>query len=59
MREPKPKSCEFCMGIGYRGMDTCGKCRGTGSLLWVGAYHFPNTEEGWDRAMKKIEEMSK
>lgn len=49
--EPKPVVCPFCdFGSGHRGMDTCGKCKGTGSVFRVGRAVFSNTEVGFNHA---------
>lgn len=46
--EPVPKQCSHCdFGTGQRGMDSCGKCGGTGSVFWVAQQRFPNTESGY------------
>ena len=37
---------------GYRGMDMCGGCRGTGSQLMFEGVSYPNTENGYKRAIK-------
>lgn len=52
-REPKPIACVHCdFSSGQRGMDTCGKCDGTGSLLAYHGRYYPNTEKGWKKAFR-------
>ena len=49
---PQPVRCYFCdFSSGYRGMNYCGKCEGTGSIFVVGDAIFPNTEEGYHSAV--------
>lgn len=49
--EPVTRQCDHCdFGSGYRGMDSCGRCRGTGSVFWVAGQRFPNTERGYKQA---------
>lgn len=51
-----PSTCPYCdFGSGQRGMDSCGKCDGTGSLFWVGRKFFPNTELGYNEAIAATE----
>ena len=51
MIDLQPKTCPRCdFGSGYRGMDRCAACDGTGSGFWVGERFFPNTEEGHKQA---------
>lgn len=51
MKEPRVEVCCHCdFGSGHRGMDTCGKCDGTGSQLVVGSHRFPNTKKGYEEA---------
>lgn len=57
--EPKPITCLHCdFGTGHRGMDSCGKCGGTGSqfVVWVSGipYYYPNTRGGYVDACKKM-----
>jgi len=40
--------CDF--GSGYRGMDTCSRCDGTGSVFVVAGQTYPNTREGYTEA---------
>ncbi len=47
--EPKPTACPICFQ-GYRGMDRCAKCDGTGSIFIVGGKSFPNTKDGYEKA---------
>lgn len=48
----QPHSCPFCdFSSGYRGMDRCAKCDGTGSIFRVGTRVFSNTREGHDGAL--------
>lgn len=45
---------------GYRGMDRCAPCDGTGSRLYIatetGVQYFPNTKKGHDAAIAKLED---
>ena len=57
----KPISCTGACFGGYKGMDTCGRCDGTGSQLTVRnkegkMRYFPNTKEGNDDARKVAKE---
>jgi hypothetical protein len=53
MSEPKPVRCWHCdFASGYRGMDSCGKCKGTGSLLAFNGEWYPNTKEGYEDALR-------
>lgn len=55
--EPGALNCPFCdFSMGYRGMDRCPKCDGTGSVFFVDGRYFPNTKEGFEKAMKQIEQ---
>jgi hypothetical protein len=46
--EPRTFVCDRCdFGGGTRGMDRCGRCRGTGSVFRVGGRSWPNTEAGY------------
>lgn len=48
----QPHSCPFCdFSSGYRGMDRCAKCDGTGSIFRVGTRVFSNTREGHGGAL--------
>lgn len=50
--EPKPTMCFHCdFGSGMRGMDSCSKCRGTGSVFRIGQATYPNTKEGYRTAV--------
>jgi hypothetical protein len=52
--EPRPIRCRHCdFGTGQRGMDRCPKCDGTGSQLVYRGRLYPNTKEGYDRAIKE------
>lgn len=42
--------CDF--GTGQRGMDSCGRCDGTGSIFRVGEKTYPNTKHGYLEACK-------
>lgn len=54
--EPRPVACFVCVG-GHRGMDRCGKCDGTGSQFVIpDGRRWPNTEAGWNAAVKAMEE---
>lgn len=47
--------CSHCdFSSGQRGMDSCSKCRGAGSVLVFSATgdHYPNTREGWVKMIK-------
>lgn len=51
--EIKPTMCSHCdFGLGRRGMDRCGRCKGTGSGFRVGLKFFPNTEQGYLEALQ-------
>ena len=53
--EPIPVSCPYCdFSRGTRGMDRCAKCKGTGSVFWVGNRTYPNTKEGYEDALKAM-----
>jgi hypothetical protein len=58
--EPKPVGCTCDFSSGTRGMDRCSHCDGTGSRLLVVVdgqpFYFPNTKEGWGRALTKLAE---
>lgn len=50
--DPKPLVCFHCdFGSGQRGMDSCRKCDGTGSIFLVGRRAFSNTREGYLEAV--------
>jgi hypothetical protein len=51
--------CDF--GTGQRGMDSCGRCDGTGSQLFVRGMpnRFPNTEQGYGDALRYLREEDK
>lgn len=59
--DPEPETCPHCdFGSGQRGMDSCGKCRGTGSVFRVvnpkhphESWIFPNTKDGFEKAVAK------
>lgn len=54
MEDLKPVGCDACdFCSGQRGMDTCGKCDGTGSVFWVNRRRFPNTKAGYINACKE------
>ena len=51
--------CLYCdFGMGTRGMDRCGPCRGTGSRfqIIVGdlVQEYPNTEQGYKEACEEL-----
>jgi hypothetical protein len=51
--EPHPVRCNICdFGSGQRGMDRCSTCDGTGSMFVVNGRRFPNTEEGFNKALE-------
>lgn len=57
--EPRIVHCTHCdFGTGMRGMDSCSKCKGTGSRFLVVAdgkpHFFPNTEAGYGDAKSLI-----
>jgi DnaJ-class molecular chaperone len=53
LKEPTPRECDGHCDGGYRGMDSCGKCHGTGSVFRIGRANgqgfkrFPNTKHGY------------
>ena len=53
--EPKIVGCTCDFSGGYRGMDRCSRCDGTGSRFLVtteaGPLYFPNTKEGYEAAL--------
>lgn len=50
--ELKPSPCpNFCL-LGYKGMDRCGCCHGTASVFRVNDKTFPNTEQGYEKAVE-------
>ena len=52
--DPKPATCPHCdFGTGQRGMDSCGKCDGVGSVFFVNGKMFPNTKEGYIAACQE------
>lgn len=54
---PMPGVCPHCdFGTGQRGMDSCGKCQGTGSIFRVKGKLYPNTEDGYKRAFAALNE---
>lgn len=56
MKEPQPKACWRCdFASGYRGMDRCHICDGTGSVFLVKGSYFPNTEAGFRAAVAHAE----
>ncbi len=57
MNELKAVACHRCdFSSGRRGMDLCGTCDGTGSVLYAKGEYSPNTEAGWQAATKRLEE---
>lgn len=49
------KHCPHCdFSGGTRGMDRCHVCDGTGSVFWVYGRSYPNTEEGYNRALNAL-----
>lgn len=51
MNELKAVACHRCdFSSGRRGMDLCGTCDGTGSVVFVDGAAFPNTKDGWAAA---------
>lgn len=56
---PRTVACTHCdFGTGQRGIDRCGKCDGTGSCFLCvvdgEVLYFPNTREGYVKAMEKV-----
>lgn len=56
-QEPKPRACHVCSGVGYRGMDRCNWCDTTGSVFIVGDERFPNTKEGYTKAIALLKSL--
>lgn len=51
----KATGCVRACFQGYKGMDTCGGCHGTGSQLVIpGGKRFPNTKRGYDEALMEL-----
>ena len=44
---------------GYRGMDNCNKCDGTGSFLVFGKERVPNTRDGYKKLLRQLRAMKK
>lgn len=58
--EIKPAACIACdLASGQRGMDTCGKCQGTGSGFYVASAFYPNTQLGYLHALRDHREVRK
>lgn len=55
MKVPVAYPCGRCdFSSGQRGMDRCSACGGTGSVFKVLALSFPNTKEGYEKALKHL-----
>jgi ribosomal protein L37AE/L43A len=55
--EPKPRACPHCdFSCGQRGMDRCHVCDGTGSVFLAGGRYHPNTEKGFNAAVRALED---
>lgn len=64
-KQPTPRECMHCdFASGYRGMDRCTKCDGTGSVFRIaipkdpnnGWKTFPNTIQGFVKAKAYLNE---
>ena len=53
--EPKAIPCQCSCFGGMRGNQTCHCCDGTGSQFVANGKYFPNTKEGWDKAVKELQ----
>lgn len=52
---PRAATCPHCdFGSGMRGMDSCGKCSGTGSVFRVLGILYANTERGYISACQAL-----
>lgn len=49
----KVHPCSYCdFSSGTRGMDRCAPCDGAGSVFIVGDQKFPNSQEGYEKALE-------
>lgn len=54
---PKVVECPHCdFGSGYQGINSCGECKGTGSLLTYRNQWFDNTKKGYNDCLEAIVE---